>query len=171
MWFSHYLFSTKQLGDFIGIYIFYGAFPWVLYSMLYFLWSLFSGAYFRKIYVTLGDMNKCFPWFRRLPLYWQLVEWNMINANKKNSESHRNGLRKKKGAEESSFAIRCILTLHFYSGAQGSDSVVAIVWAFLTSWFHLEPFSKRLQQDTEKHNMISAYTPLPEQGELFLLLF
>ena len=86
----------------------------------------------------------------------------MINANKKNSESHRNGLRKKKGAEGASFDIRCILTLHFYSGAQGSDSVVAIVWAFLTSWFHLEPFSKRLQQDTEKHNMISAYTPLPE---------
>lgn len=67
--------------------------------------------------------------------------------------------------------LRCILTLHFYSGAQGSDSVVAIVWAYLTSWFHLEPFSKRLQQDTEKHNMISAYTPLPEQEEIFLLLF
>lgn len=61
MWFSYYLFSTKRLGDFIDIHVFYGAFPWVLYSALYFLWSLFSGAYFRKIYVTLGGINKCCP--------------------------------------------------------------------------------------------------------------
>lgn len=67
--------------------------------------------------------------------------------------------------------LRCILTLYFYCGAQGSVSLVVIVWAYLTSWFHLEPFSKRPQQDTKKHNMISAYNPLPEQGELFLLLF